>query len=207
MALWYREAFLRVVNKEIDWDTDQINVTLHTNTYVPNQDTHNFVDDLTNEIAATGGYSTGGVVLASKSQVYTAANSWAQQRAASTAYAVHFVVRPASANGFLYRATTAGTTGASLPTYPTVVGQTVVDGGVTWTNIGAGIVVIAAGNASWPAATFTGVRYAVLSDRTPGTAATQPLIGYVNFGSDQSGQGGAFTVQWDSQGIFQFFAP
>ena len=54
---------------------------------------------------------------------------------ASTTYAVNDVVRPTSRNGFVYQATaiTTGTSAASQPTWPTTAGNTVVDGGVTWT--------------------------------------------------------------------------
>ena len=41
-------------------------------------------------------------------------------------------VYPITRNGFKYVATTTGTTGGTEPTWPTVVGNTVVDGGVTW---------------------------------------------------------------------------
>lgn len=51
----------------------------------------------------------------------------------STAYAtVGHTVRPTVANGFLYRVKVAGTTSATEPTWPTALGDTVVDGGVTW---------------------------------------------------------------------------
>lgn len=49
-------------------------------------------------------------------------------RANSTAYARGTVIRPATPNGFVYRVTTAGTTGGSPPTYPTVDGVPVTDG-------------------------------------------------------------------------------
>src|ERR1041385_3398305 len=58
--------------RRIDWVTDTIRMTLHTATYTPNRDTHVFASDLTNEVAAGGGYSTGGVVLATKSVSYDA---------------------------------------------------------------------------------------------------------------------------------------
>lgn len=54
--------------------------------------------------------------------------------ASSTAYALGDVVRPSTRNGFVYEATGAGTSGGTEPVlWPVVAGQTVVDGGVTWT--------------------------------------------------------------------------
>lgn len=41
-------------------------------------------------------------------------------------------VIPSSPNGYLYQATITGTTGGTEPTWPTTIGQTVVDGTVTW---------------------------------------------------------------------------
>jgi hypothetical protein len=46
-------------------------------------------------------------------------------------------VRPSSStNQHVFRASGDGTTGASEPSWPASVGGTVVDGGVTWTNVG-----------------------------------------------------------------------
>ncbi len=52
--------------------------------------------------------------------------------AATTAKLVNDVVRPTAHNGYRYRCTVAGTTGGSQPTWPTTIGNTVVDGTVTW---------------------------------------------------------------------------
>jgi hypothetical protein len=53
--------------------------------------------------------------------------------ARSFAYSTVGVTRaPLVPNGYLYRVHTAGTTGASEPTWPTTLGDTVVDGTVTW---------------------------------------------------------------------------
>lgn len=62
----------------------------------------------------------------------------AAARANTTAYALNDYVLPATPNGFVYKATAAGTSGGSIPTYPTTLGGTVVDGTVTWTNVGRG---------------------------------------------------------------------
>lgn len=52
--------------------------------------------------------------------------------AASMAYSVGDYVVPSTANGLRYRAIAAGTSDSTEPTFPTTVGQTVVDNGVTW---------------------------------------------------------------------------
>ncbi len=51
---------------------------------------------------------------------------------ASTAKSVDDRVRTTAANGYRYKATVGGTTGSSEPTWPTTIGNTVADGGVTW---------------------------------------------------------------------------
>lgn len=121
----------------IDWLSDTIKCTLHTSSYTVSKTTHDFVDDLTNEVAATGGYSTGGVTLANKTLAITSS-----------------------------------------------------------------VIKLDADDAVWSSSTIT-ARYAVVSDRTPGTIATQPLICYQNNGSDAASSGGEFRVQWHANGIVQ----
>lgn len=53
--------------------------------------------------------------------------------AASTVYALNATVQPNPANGYWYKATTAGTSNGLPPTWPTTVGGTVPDGSVVWT--------------------------------------------------------------------------
>lgn len=64
----------------------------------------------------------------------TRADAWA----ATTAYAVEGLVKRLTGSGiFWFKATaiTTGISGGTEPTWPTVLGNTVVDGGVTWTAI------------------------------------------------------------------------
>lgn len=204
---WYRQASAKAFAGTINWASDTIKATLHTATYTPNQDTHVFVSDLTNELSTGGGYTSGGVTLASCTATYTAANSWGTAAATTTAYALDFIVRPSSGNGWLYRCAVAGTSGGSAPTWPTVLGTTVTDGTVTWEAVGAGILAFSATSPSWASATFGPCRYMVISDRTPATAGTQPLIGYEDFGSNQTGGGGTFSYTFNTQGIAHIYIP
>ena len=57
-----------------------------------------------------------------------------------------------------------------------------------------------ADDVTWASSTIT-ARYAVVYDDTPATAATKPVLGYLDFGSDQSSVSGNFTITWDSAGI------
>lgn len=206
MAQWYRNAPAKFMNKEIDWDSDDIRVTLHTSTYTPNLDTDAYVGALTNELATGSGYTVNGIALASKTITYTAANSFSTQWAASTVYEVGKIVRPTTGNGKLYVCSVAGTSSGTQPSWPTTVGQTVTDNTVTWTCAGSGVVTIDGADPIWTTASFT-ARYAAISNRTPGTAATQPLIALIDFLSNQTGQGGNFEINFDSQGILHAFVP
>lgn len=57
-----------------------------------------------------------------------------------------------------------------------------------------------AANVSWPSSTLT-ARYAVIYDSTPGTAATDQLIAYVDFGANVVSTNAAFNINWAAAGI------
>ena len=132
----YNLAITSLANKEIDWGSDTIKVSLHTSSYTPSQTTHQYQSSLTNEVPNGNGYTTGGATLANKTEAFASQ------------------VKKFDAD-----------------------------------------------DVSWAASTIT-ARYAVIYDATPGSAATNPLIAYVDFGADVVSSGGAFTIQWDANGIF-----
>lgn len=133
----YGQFLSQALNKEIDWDTDTIKVALLTNSYSPDQDAHNYLDDVsTYEVTGTG-YTAGGATLANKTNTYNGATN---------------------------------------------------------------VITLDADDVTWSTSTIT-ARYAVIYDASPATSATKPLIGYVDFGSDQSSSNGNFTITWDATGI------
>jgi hypothetical protein len=133
----YGQFLSQALNKEIDWDTDTIKVALLSNSYTPDQDAHNYLDDVvTYEVTGTG-YTAGGNTLANKTNTYNSATN---------------------------------------------------------------VIVLDADDTTWSSSTIT-ARYAVIYDASPSTNATKPLIGYVDFGSDQSSSNGNFTITWDATGI------
>jgi hypothetical protein len=133
----YGQFIQQSFNKEIDWDSDTIKVALLNNTYTPDQDAHNYYDDVVAYEVTGTGYTAGGLTLANKTNTY---------------------------------------------------------------NSSTNVIVLDADDVTWASSTIT-ARYAVVYDATPATNATRPLIGYVDFGSDQSSSNGNFTITWDSTGI------
>lgn len=122
----------------IDWLSDTIKVQLHTSSFTPDQDTMDFQNDLTNEVANGNGYTTGGATLANKTLSYTGATN---------------------------------------------------------------VIKFDADDVQWTSSTIT-ARYAVIVDTTPGSSATNPVLGYVDFGADVVSSNGTFTITWDAAGVF-----
>ncbi|MFE2995011.1 hypothetical protein ACFXG4_08370 [Nocardia sp. NPDC059246] len=141
-AKWYGLGLRAFARKEVDWGNDAIKALLTTSGYTPNQDTHAYKSDLTNELAATGGYTAGGIALTGLNISYDGANN-----------------------------------------------RLILD----------------ANDISWPTATFT-ARNLIVYDNTPSTDATRPLLGYVDFGADQTPGGITFSVVWDALGVLNLAA-
>lgn len=55
--------------------------------------------------------------------------------ATSNSYSQNYFVIPRNYNGYYYSSTSAGTTGRTEPSWPTTVGNSVVDNNITWKNV------------------------------------------------------------------------
>lgn len=76
-TLTYGSLIAKAFNKEVDWDSDTIKVALVTSSYTPNQDTHDYWDDVSANEASGTGYTAGGATLGSKTLNYTSgSNLW-----------------------------------------------------------------------------------------------------------------------------------
>lgn len=212
MAKWYANALAQALGSavgggapNVDWLSDDIRVALVTNAYTPDLAAHDFWNDVVANEASGTGYTANGLALASKAgPTITAANSWGVVAAISTAYVVGDIVRPSAGNGYLYRCVVAGTSGGSAPTWPTVIGTTVTDGGVTWLCVGRSVLALDCADPSWATITIT-ARYGVVYNRTPATDATRPLLGLIDFGADKSPSAGTLTITVHSAGLLVAF--
>ena len=203
----YGQMLPQALGGHINLLSDTIRMILLGSGYTPNFATDTYYSNVSaQELPTAGGYTVGGVTLASKTLNLTAANSWGVVWAASTAYGYGQVVTPTVGNGNLYRCVQAGTTGGSAPVWPTVSGLTVTDGTVIWACAGGDILVFSSASVSWTAATFSAY-YAALYDAQTGVTTTEPLIALQNFGGAQSPASQTYQVLPDPQLGWFYFSP
>ena len=81
----------------------------------------------------------------------------------------------------------------------TAGGATLASKTLTYTT-GTNVVAFDAADVTWSTSTIT-ARYAVIYDDTPSTAATKPLIAYIDFGADVESDGGDFKIEFDASGF------
>lgn len=143
-AFWYGNAlagqFSATAARRVDFVGDTIKIALTTSTYTPSQDTHDFFDDVTNEITGTG-YTAGGATLGTKSISYDATTNETR---------------------------------------------------------------LICANPSWTGASFTARRAVIYKDT--GTASSSPLMGWIDFGADETVASGTFAIQIDATGILKIAA-
>lgn len=70
--------------RRFDWVNDTVTVSLHTSAYTPDQDTHDFFSDTSNELSG-GNYAR--QTLGTKSIAYDSATNTISYRAAATTFA------------------------------------------------------------------------------------------------------------------------
>jgi hypothetical protein len=126
-SLIYNSAIDDMARGAIDFDSNSFKALLVTSSYVPNKDTHDKRDDVTNEVSGTG-YTAGGVA-----SVCTVTKDTANDKVTLSFAAV-----------------------------------------------------------SWASSTITA--RALVIYKSTGTASTDNLVCYVDFGSDVSSTGGTFSV-------------
>lgn len=145
-AKFYGLFFKSLSNKEIDLDSDTIKLMLCTSTYGPNQDTHRYKSDVTNEVSGTG-YTAGGATVGSVVSSYdTTSNVWSFDGADVSWASTTLNGANAPRYGVLYDSTPA--TDATRPLIGWVdfgVDTPVTNGtlSVTWDAAGVGYVTVA----------------------------------------------------------------
>jgi hypothetical protein len=72
-VLGYPLGWMNAWTVGIDMDAATWKLALATSTYTPDRDTHDFYNDLTNELATANGYTAGGVTLGSVTITYDSA--------------------------------------------------------------------------------------------------------------------------------------
>lgn len=75
---WYGQGLVKALTGQIVFGTDTLKAMLCTVAYVPDQDAHVFRSSVTNEVAASGDYVAGGVVLDGIAVSYDAATNQAR---------------------------------------------------------------------------------------------------------------------------------
>ncbi len=66
----YGKASEHIDGGDLDWAGDTIMLALATSSYAVSQANDEFFDDVTNELAASGGYSSGGFALSGMAKAY-----------------------------------------------------------------------------------------------------------------------------------------
>lgn len=128
--------------RRVDWDADTIKTGLTTSSYTPAQDTHDFYNDITNELTTTGGYTAGGVALTTSAPTYTAGTNTMSLDASDAQWtSASFTAR----YGFVYKDTGTSSTSPLLVYIDFGADQTVSSGTFTlqWDSQGVAVDVAA----------------------------------------------------------------
>lgn len=80
------EKIAEQAGNDVNYLTGTVKLSLHTNGYSPDRDTHDFFDDVGNEVAAGNGYTAGGETLGSKTITYDSASDQVRWDAADVTW-------------------------------------------------------------------------------------------------------------------------
>lgn len=113
-AKWYALGLDKVASGTIAWTSDTIKVAACSSSYTPNQSTHEFFSDVTNELTTANGYTAGGATLGTKSVAAGASALTRALKAAATTWTpssgqtltIHYLV--------VYKSTGTGSTSPLL---------------------------------------------------------------------------------------------
>lgn len=106
-SLIYNNAIWWQVKGAIDFDTDTFKAMLVTSSYTPDKDTHDFRNDVTNEVSGTG-YTAGGTAAT----VTVAAIDTTNDRIEVTLGAVSWLTSTITARGAVYYKSRGGASSA-----------------------------------------------------------------------------------------------
>ena len=119
-----------------DVDLDQpCNVALVTSSYSPNIDTHDYYNDITNEVSAGGGYTTGGITLSSTTVILNTTNDRAEFDAADITWSSSTIT---ARGAVLYRNTGTPATSPLIAYFDFASDQSSSSGNfsITWNSAG-----------------------------------------------------------------------
>lgn len=88
-------------NKEIDWNTDAIKAMMTTASYTPDQDTHDYKNDVTNEVTGTN-YTAGGATISNCTITYTAGTNKLKLDGDDVSWASSTITLPISGSVVVY---------------------------------------------------------------------------------------------------------
>jgi hypothetical protein len=75
IAKAYGNFIVKALNKEIDFNSDTIKVALLSSSYVPDQDVHDYFDDVSSYEVTGTGYTAGGATISNCTVTYTGATN------------------------------------------------------------------------------------------------------------------------------------
>lgn len=203
----YNRFFDHLAQKRIDIDSDVIKGALVLAGYTPDLDAHDYFNDVTNEVLTTAttlsaAAAVGATTISSVASIPVGTPILIGGTDLRTVTAV------AGAGPYTLTVaalSTAQASGASVVANPGYTAGGAALTGVAWTyDASTDTWTLDANDLVWDPATIANARGLVLYDDTPATAATKPLIAWIDFEGPISSTAAPFKCTWHANGILQF---